>query len=575
MRHWKLYTQVWKIMLQYYKKPMIIMVLLAALVIAATALSVFLPYLMKQMIDLSPFRNFEISFESIWSLQSLYVLAVIYTLAWLISNVFMHISHWLSGVFLKNIDCALVYQGLDNFFQLKYQQQSSIDIGVINTDIWRGASAFGQMTYTCLFILVPIIFEIFAMMWMLTQNINLKYALLFLLFALLTFAVTLWLSFKSKDIFSAMFEAHNQVNGFFIEKVQSYYDVQVNASKDYQLKKFAQSVEEYRHRSFASYQKMSLLMIFQVVMVGFFLFTFMLFTMYLFELRQVTAGDMILISSYIIALAMPVLQVSQSLIRLKGDVIAVRKYYDYFELPQHVLTDAAIEKNHTLFQFKHAQIQLGQHKISDFNLSIAKAKCYVIKGKTGIGKSTFIQYLLGLRQIEAGYLYYQGLDISAAFSKQIFNQVAVVSQTPMVYSGSLRHNLIHNSPHAYSDAELNQYLEIFHLNQILSQHGYHLDDDLQEVYKSFSGGEKQRISIIRALLKRPECLILDEPTAALNEQIGEALLTYILSQVETVIMISHANYALQFADEIIDFDVLLEQSLIQEAHTHSETKTTK
>lgn len=94
------------------------------------------------------------------------------------------------------------------------------------------------------------------------------------------------------------------------------------------------------------------------------------------------------------------------------------------------------------------------------------------------------------------------------------------------------------------------------MGDLLRKNKLDLESNLHDVYKSFSGGEKQRISIIRALLKKPQCLIMDEPTAALNEALGLMLLSYIRSQVSCSIVISHAAYALQFADQVVDFDAL-------------------
>lgn len=133
----------------------------------------------------------------------------------------------------------------------------------------------------------------------------------------------------------------------------------------------------------------------------------------------------------------------------------------------------------------------------------------------------------------------------------------MVSQLPIVYSGTLRQNLIHNSRFTYTDLELEQWLGQFNLLNLLRKNNLTLDDDLQNVYKSFSGGEKQRISMIRALLKQPKFLIMDEPTASLDEQTSIQLMALIRAKVETVFIISHAQYAKSFADEIIDFDQLI------------------
>ena len=556
----KPYFAVWNILKQYYKKPQMLMYLLAILILFSTLLSVFLPYLMKQIVDISQLDRERLSFQPLWNWNNLYVLATAYVLGWLFSNILLHFSNRFSAYFLVNIESALVYKGLENYFNLKYAEQKKIEIGVINTDIWRGASAFGNITYITLFVLVPIIFEILAMMWMLAHGINLSFAISFLFFAVLTFALTLYITFKSKDIFSAMYESRNQINQFFVETMQGYYEVQVNAAQQYELARFYQKTEQFRKRSIDSNKRMVDLMITQVLFVGLFLLSFMLFTVYLFKQQQVTTGDFVLISAYIIGLTMPILQVSQSLIHLRGDYIALKKFHQYYQLPKQCMSTEIVQENPIFYQFEHAVFQLGKQSIQNFNLSIEQGKCYLIIGETGVGKTSFIQYLVGLEHIKQGKLSYKNIDISQQFSKCIFAEIAVVAQSPRVYSGTLRQNLIHSSTYSYSDAELIRYLEIFHLDALLNKNKCSLDTDLQDIYKSFSGGEKQRISIIRALLKRPQCLIMDEPTAALNEEMGIALLTFIRAQVSTLVVISHAIYAKQFTDHLIDLDALTEIS---------------
>lgn len=557
------YRRGWKILKQHYHAPSRIMLVLGLVVVAATLVGVYLPYLMKQIIDLSQLDRVELSFNQLWSWQNLYLLAIAYALGWFLSNFLDHLRGLFSGLFMVNIESSLVYKGLENYFHLKYSEQKKIDTGVINTDIWRGASAFGELTYTTLFILTPVVFEILVMMWMLAQNISLSFSLYFLFFATLTFVLTLLVTFKSQDLFSAMYEAKNKINQFFIERVQSHYDIQVNAAHQYELKLFAEKTAQYRHTTADSYYKIVRLMIIQILFVGIFLLSFMILTVYLFEQQQVTTGDFVLISAYIIGLTMPILRVSQSLIRLRGDYIALQKFNGYFALPQQQFKHDQIHAHELIYQFHDAQFQLGKNQIRDFNLTIEQGKCYVIMGQTGIGKTSFIQYLTGLEQIDAGQLHYKNIDISTEFAEEIYTEIAVVSQTPIVYSGSLRENLVHNSAYTYTDAELEAYLAQFNLLNLLQKNKLGLNDDIQEIYKSFSGGEKQRISIIRALLKQPQCLIMDEPTAALNEQMGRELLSLIHAQVKTIIMVTHAQYAQQFADELIDFDALI---LKQQSH---------
>lgn len=552
-----IYLNVWKVLQQYYRHPIRHMLLLGILVASSTLMLVFVPYIMKQIVDLSQSGRASFSWEQLWQWENLYLLAACYALAWFGSNLLQHLSNRYSAFFLISIESALVYKGLENYFNLNFAEQRKIETGVINTDIWRGADAFGQLTFTCLFIMMPLLFEIVMMMVILAQNISLSFAVVFFFFALVTFALTLLIAIKSKDIFSVFYDAHNQINQFFIEKVQNHYDIQVNHAQAYALKQFDQRIQDYRIKKSKAHSRLVVLMLLQVFFVTVFLLGFMLFTVYLFEKNQVSTGDFVLIGSYIIGLTMPMLHVSQSVMRLKGDYISLKKFNSYFQLDQPKLQHTATTPHSSLYRFKHATLNLGKHHLSDFNLEIEPNKCYVIMGQTGIGKSSFMHYLIGIQQIQQGQLYYKNIDISQQFSSHIYPEIAVVSQTPVVYSGTLRENLVHNSRYQYSDAELMQYLDIFHLTGLLAKKQLGLDDELQDRYKSFSGGEKQRISILRALLKKPQCLIMDEPTAALDETTAVELMTVIRQQVGTIIMISHAPYAKQFADHVIDFDQLL------------------
>lgn len=552
-----IYLNVWKVLKQYDQHPIRNMLLLGILVIAATLMLVFVPYIMKQIVDLSQSGQASFSWQQLWQWENLYLLAACYAFAWFASNLLQHLSGRYSAFFLIGIESTLVYKGLENYFNLNFAEQRKIETGVINTDIWRGADAFGQLTFTTLFIMTPLLFEIVMMMVILAQNVNLSFALVFFFFALVTFALTLLIAIKSKDIFSVFFDAQNEINQFFIEKVEKNYDIQVNAAQSYELKQFEQRVQDYRIKKSRAHSRLMVLMLLQVFFVAIFLLSFMLFTVYLFEQKQVSTGDFVLIGSYIIGLTMPMLQVSQSIMRLKGDYIALKKFNSYFQLEQSQLQHMKTEPSAYLYRFEHATLNLGKRDLIDFNLNIEANKCYVIMGQTGIGKSSFMHYLIGLQQIQQGRLYYKNIDISQQFSSTIYPEIAVVGQIPTVYSGTLRENLVHNSPHDYSDAELMQYLAKFHLTGLLAKNHLGLDDELQDRYKSFSGGEKQRMSILRALLKKPQCIIMDEPTAALDEATAVELMALIRQQVGTVIMISHAPYAKTFADHVIDFDHLL------------------
>jgi ATP-binding cassette subfamily B protein len=558
------YFSTWKMIARRYDHALRDMIILGVILVFHTLLSVGVPYIMKEIVDLSKAGSTQLQLTELWSWANLYTLAAAFLLGWLMMHLLNHAQGVLSAVVQIKLETSVLYQSLGKYFDLKFSEQKKIETGVISSDLWRGSEAFATITYTVLFVLLPILFQIFSIVFILTRSIDLVYAFIFLVFAVLTFAINIFVAFRSQDVFTQYYDAQNQTNQFLIEKIQHHADVKANAATVHEMHQFDSKVTHFQTALIRTNVKLALYMVLQVLFVGLFLLVFMLMTVHLFRDQQVTTGDFVLISSYIVSLTMPLLLVSQSVIRLKGNFIALDKLHAYFVLPKEEIQNLRIMDSEILYEFKNAEFYLGKNKIQHFNYQIKKGKCYVAMGQTGIGKTSFLNYLIGLEQIEKGQLLYKNIDISQQFSSTIFNEIAVVGQMPIVYSGSLRDNLIYNSPYRYSDTELEQWLAKFNLLGILEKNQLGLNDDLQHIYKSFSGGEKQRISMIRALLKQPKLLIMDEPTAALDEQTGLYLMPFIRSKVDSIFMISHAQYAKQFADEILDFGQLLTEQRLSD-----------
>lgn len=554
------FSKVWSIAKQFYPQPIPQLLVIALCLILITLLSIGLPYVLKLLVDQSQLSSKALAFKDYFHLDYLYLLALAYAVGWLLKELINQVQGLSTALILRKLDSALIFEGLKNYFLLTHEVQKQQDAGVYNTNLLRGSEAFGQILCTVFFIIVPVVFQIFGMVWILSSNIDYSYGLYFLVFSLCTIVLSLLITFKTQDFFTAMYESRNQLNQFIIEKVQSSYDIKVNDATGYELNAFKKRINHYLAESRHTYIKIIIFMMYQVAFVGFFLFVFMALSVYLFQHQRFSSGDFVLISSYIISLTLPLLMMSQSIIRLRGDFIALQKFYDYFLFEKDQFNQKVIEPSTVFYHFKDAQFILGKHTITNFNFKIEQGKCYVAIGRTGIGKTSFINYLMGLQQIDQGQLYYKNIEISQQFSSNIFNEIAFVSQSPIVYSGTLRQNLVHSSRQIYSDAELMSWLIYFDLQHLLEKNNISLDSDIQDIYHSFSGGEKQRISIIRALLKQPKLLILDEPTAALDEKTSLKLMPIIRQKVDTIFMISHAHYALDLADEVVDFNDILKPS---------------
>jgi len=183
-------------------------------------------------------------------------------------------------------------------------------------------------------------------------------------------------------------------------------------------------------------------------------------------------------------------------------------------------------------------------------LNIKKNKVTCIVGESGSGKTTLLRLLNKLISCDSGEIFYNNQSLSNIESVELRRNVVMLSQSPAIFSGSIKDNLLIGLNFAQkplvSDDKLYEVLKLINLNK-----------ELTEAAERLSGGEKQRVCLGRIILLEPEVLLLDEPSSALDEatehMIIKALVDYTKENNKTLIMVTHskkvANY---FSDEVIE-----------------------
>ena len=200
--------------------------------------------------------------------------------------------------------------------------------------------------------------------------------------------------------------------------------------------------------------------------------------------------------------------------------------------------------NKPILKFNNVTFKYWQQHlpvVNNINLQINKGSHVAIVGPSGSGKSTLLNLMLGLYETTKGNIAYRGQDIHHIKNEQKYASINALLQSQQMFDGSLRDNLFTQR----SDDEIRKVLDLVGLSDMP------LDKELDLSGNNVSGGELQRISIARLLLKESDLWIMDEPTTALDIYNTDKIMSLIHDYAETLVIATHDLRLLPYFDEII------------------------
>jgi len=208
--------------------------------------------------------------------------------------------------------------------------------------------------------------------------------------------------------------------------------------------------------------------------------------------------------------------------------------------------------------------------LRDVSLDVRAGDVVAVVGKTGSGKTTLVDLLLRFYDPDSGSIEVDGVDLREVARTSWLEQVAVVTQDPFLFTGTIRDNIRYGRPGA-SEAEIQAAARAAHVDEFARTLPEGYDTEVGEAGVRLSGGQRQRITIARAILRNPSVLIFDEATSALDaksERYVQEAIDALLSG-RTVFVIAHRLSTVRHADKI----VVLESGAVAEVGTHDELMT--
>lgn len=272
-----------------------------------------------------------------------------------------------------------------------------------------------------------------------------------------------------------------------------------------------------------------------------------------------TQGEVIALYNYMSQILVELIKLASLIITMTKSVSCGKRISKIIEMDTSIfvdkdnnnVSDKYISYKSVSMKYRGAK----EESLENISFDVNKGETIGIIGGTGSGKSSLINLLLRFYDVSSGNIYFDYLPIESYHPKELRDRISIVLQKSVLFKGTIRDNIKWGNNDA-TDEEIIGALEIAQGLDILSKKEEGLDSAVSQGGKNFSGGQRQRLALARAIVKRPEVLILDDSASALDFATDAALRKAIknLDYNPTVFIVSQRTASIQNADKILVLD---------------------
>ena len=283
------------------------------------------------------------------------------------------------------------------------------------------------------------------------------------------------------------------------------------------------------------------------------------------DMGIITQGAVVALYNYMSQILTELIKLANLIINITKSVACGNRIQSVLEVEPSVKDGAATvsgdgEAGKSAYSvvFEHAGIRYpdaAQEAVSDITLNVRPGETIGIIGGTGSGKSSLVNLIPRFYDCSSGAVYVDGRNVCTYGLTELRDKIGVVPQKSVLFAGTIRSNMQWGKPDA-TDEEIFAALEIAQAKDVVSKKEKGLDTEVEQGGKNFSGGQRQRLTIARALVKQPEILILDDSSSALDFATDAALRMAIGSMKHrpTLFIVSQRTSAIRYADKIVVLD---------------------
>jgi ATP-binding cassette, subfamily B, heavy metal transporter len=443
--------------------------------------------------------------------------------------------------------------------------------GGLSRIISRGINGVDSVLRFALFNTFPTALEIIFVCALLAWSFGWLYALTIAL----TVIAYIWFTYLATEwrinIRKAMNESDQDANTKAIDSLLNFETVKYFGNEEHETRRYDESMAKYEKAAIKTWTSLAFLNAGQTVIFSIGLTIVMLMSAFAVTAKQATLGDFVMVNALMIQLYMPLNFIGSSYREIKQGLLDVSGMFDVLEQDTDIRDKPGavdLKSGRCAIKFENVSFSYDAARpiLKNVSFDVPAGHTVAIVGPSGAGKSTISRLLYRFYDVTGGSISIDGQKISEVTQKSLRRAIGMVPQDTVLFNDTVRYNIRYGRPDA-TDAEVEQAAKLAQIHDFVMSLPKGYDALVGERGLKLSGGEKQRVSIARTILKGPPILVLDEATSALDsfteQEIQTALKT--VSKDRTTVVIAHRLSTVVEADEII----VLDKGEIAERGTHA------
>lgn len=488
----------------------------------------------------------------------------------MVSRIAKAFQDYVTSLVIQKFGAQVYTDGLKHSLKLPFQQFEDQRSGETLNILQKVRSDSEKFISNCVNILfASVVGVVFVMIY--AFSVKPLLILIYFVASFFLFFLTKFLSKKIKEIQKSIVKETNILAGSTTESLRNIELIKSLGLTDQEIKRLNLSTLKILQLELKKVRGIRSISFVQGTLVNLLRQSIMFFLLMLIFKDELTVGQLMTLQFYSFFIFGPLQEMGNVILSYREAEASMDNFKTILSTPIEAKPESPknIGPLETFaFQdvsFKHKSG--SRNALENINFKVEKGETIAFVGPSGAGKTTLVKLLVGLYSPEIGHIYYNQIDSLDLNMEEVRHQIGFVTQDTQLFSGTIKENLLYVNPNA-TDEEILTVLHKSACGPLLQRSENGINSVIGEGGIKISGGEKQRLSIARALLRNPKLIVFDEATSALDSitetEITDTIKTISNTKEHIMVLIAHRLSTIMHADRIF----VLEKGKVIETGNH-------